>query len=140
MNFVLFLFKIRAFLYSNSKIISLRKNRKIISLLLIIIYIFFFASANLQQHVHIVNGITISHSHFSKDIFPFSSNTPTHSHNSIEINLIHDLNIALFFILFISIIIGIVSQKPIKILPQREILIPLKTCLYNPSLRAPPFC
>lgn len=114
------------------------KGKQLIGIFLLILYIFFYVGANLQPHTHIVDGVTIVHSHFSKDTLPFANHKTTHTHKTSEINLIHDFNISLFFIVFIAISLRIIVQKPIKIVVEREILIPLKSYLYNPCLRAPP--
>ncbi len=118
----------------------MKKGKRPIGVALLLLYIFFFASANLRSHVHIVDGITIVHSHFSKDTFPFSSTKTTHTHNSKEINLIHHFNNALFFIFFLATSLGLILFKPIKIGVEIQILIPLKVYLYNPCLRGPPVC
>jgi len=118
----------------------MKKGKRPIGVTLLLLYIFFFASANLHPHVHIVDGITIVHSHFSKDTPPFSSTKTTHTHNSKEINLIHNFNNTLFFIIFLATSLGIILSKPIKIEVERQILIPLKVYLYNSCLRGPPVC
>lgn len=116
------------------------RKKRYFGIFLLILYVFFFASANLQQHIHIIDGITIIHSHFSKDSNPFSDTKTTHSHTKAEINIIYNLNIALLFISFIAIILGVSYQISIKIVLKRAIIIPKKTRLCIPSLRAPPFC
>lgn len=71
------------------------------SLLFLLVYTFFFASVNLMPHTHISNGVTIVHSHLSKDTF--SSNkaqTSSHSHSSGEINFFNQFSNLLFFCSF----------------------------------------
>lgn len=116
----------------------MKRSKRYIGFVLLLVYIFFFASANLHPHVHIINGITIVHSHISKDVNPFTSTKAKHNHNSSQINLIYNLNSAIFFILFSAIILGILSLKPIAKIDFYK-KIPLnKSYFLSPSLRAPP--
>ncbi len=116
----------------------MEKRKRHLGVLLLLIYIFFYAGTNLQLHTHIIDGVTIVHSHFSVDSMPFSNSKTTHTHDQTQITLIHTFNACIFFILFIAIALRAILQKPIKIIVEREVLIPLKTYLYNPCLRAPP--
>ena len=50
-----------------------------------ILFISYLASITFFTHVHVVNGVTIVHSH------PFKKDSP-HSHTTVEFQLIHLLN------------------------------------------------
>ena len=64
------------------------KSRKYISLLLLAVYAFFFASTNFFYHTHrLANGIIV-HSH------PFSN--PEHSHTASQILLIDAIHTAVY--------------------------------------------
>ena len=52
---------------------------------LLILFISYLASITFFTHVHVVNGVTIVHSH------PFKKDSP-HSHTTVEFQLIHLLN------------------------------------------------
>ena len=68
---------------------------KIFRLILLAIFLIYFISSSLFTHVHEVNGILISHSHFFN---PFKQPDPkgeTHHHSQKELVLIDILNHAL---------------------------------------------
>lgn len=50
-----------------------------------VLFISYMAGITLFTHSHVVNGVTIVHSH------PFKKNSP-HSHTTVEFQLIHFLN------------------------------------------------
>jgi len=87
-------------------------------------------------HVHIVNGVTIVHSH------PFKSDAngdPLHEHTGAEIQLIHTLST--FFstgLIVLLIILGVFGLKK-KTQPLREYLFHPRLYSEGPSrLRPPP--
>lgn len=61
---------------------SLRKN---IALSLLLLFVSYTAGITLFYHSHVINGVTIVHSH------PFNKNS-SHTHSAVELDLIHQLN------------------------------------------------
>jgi len=92
------------------------KVKKVLKVILPVIFITYFASITFFTHTHIVNGVTIVHSH------PFQKNdagSPAHEHTGAEIQLIHILSS--FFstgLIVLAIILGLVSSKKVILRPK----------------------
>lgn len=112
------------------------KLKQIIKIILPIIFIGYACSITFFTHTHIINGVTIVHSHpYAKD----QNGNPSHEHTGAEIQLIHTLStffvagaIALFFILklFLS------KKTPYPF--QKYLSIPQTNAVNLFRLRAPP--
>lgn len=103
---------------------------------LLIIFLGYYGSITLFPHCHIVNGVSIVHSH------PFNSssdkNPINHSHSKDEFVLIHLLTTFLFtfsFIYFLSEVLKVVLKNI-----SGEFLWEIVECIFFNShgLRAPP--
>ncbi|MCQ2181708.1 MAG: hypothetical protein MJY50_06600 [Bacteroidales bacterium] len=106
------------------------KCRKHIGLALLVVYAFFFASANLFCHSHQLSGFKIVHSH------PF--NGSGHSHTTGQILLIDVLDSATY-----QESAEISAPELIPVLLGGEIVSPYTSPVFSPevssfSLRAPP--
>ena len=101
----------------------------------LILFLGFLGSITLFNHAHVVNGITIVHSHpFKSD----SNGKPIHSHNNKEFITIHLLSV--ISVITIILYISIESIKPLlyRIVPGiRQAVVNNLQCL-SYSLRAPP--
>ncbi|MBP1616907.1 MAG: hypothetical protein H6Q14_734 [Bacteroidetes bacterium] len=65
------------------------KIKSVLKIALPVLFIFYAASVSLFVHTHVVNGVTIVHSH------PYSKNSdgnPAHQHSGTQIELIHQLS------------------------------------------------
>lgn len=57
---------------------------------LLLLFIFYSASINFFYHTHVINGVTIVHSHlYSGD----ENGNPTHEHSGSQLQLIHQLSV-----------------------------------------------
>lgn len=104
---------------------------------LLILFVGYCASITLFTHTHIVNGVTIVHSH---PYNPFSNNKPVnHQHSEQEFILIHLLSHFLAIVLFISVSIEIYNKvlRKHKIKENKEDYINIFFLSSN-NLRAPP--
>lgn len=111
--------------------------KKIISYFLILLFLGYYINVSLFQHTHIVNGVTVVHSH----IFDFTTDTSdghNHKHNESELRLIQLLsNFAVVLLLFTCCIrVFSVFQKELKNF-RIDIIFNKFRLLYF-SLRAPP--
>lgn len=99
-----------------------------------ILFISYLAGITLFTHSHVVNGVTIVHSH------PFNKDT-NHSHTTTEFQLIHHLShvitsgkfVFTLSIIFLPFLISVIAAKP----ETATRAIPCKGII---SLRAPPVC
>ncbi len=63
--------------------------KSVLKIALPVLFIYYAASVSLFVHTHVVNGVTIVHSH------PYSKNSdgnPAHAHSGTQIELIHQLS------------------------------------------------
>ncbi len=106
----------------------------------LLLFLGFLGSITLFNHAHIVNGVTIVHSHpFKSD----SNGKPLHSHSYNGFITIHFLSVVL-----ISSLLCYLSVQPFRHVGHKTIYIITKrfveqTFLFSYSLRAPPakmFC
>jgi hypothetical protein len=114
---------------------------KIINILLLAIFLFYFGSVTLFYHCHTVDGVTIVHSHFYLDGDTASSDTSTntqHKHSSAELHLISHLSIILSLLAGFTFLFRCFVSKTFKQVVLRDISIVYHTHLLNLSLRAPP--
>ncbi|MCL1934201.1 MAG: hypothetical protein FWF53_10385 [Candidatus Azobacteroides sp.] len=61
--------------------------RQIISTLLVVLFVLYYADIALFQHTHIINGVTVVHSHFHGSNH---EKTPTGGHTTTEITFFAD--------------------------------------------------
>lgn len=108
----------------------MRRNKNIISLLLITLFVWYYAGTTMCYHTHIVNGVKIVHSH------PFPNSTHSHSTASYQI-ISHFAHIMIFAIVFALLA---------KIFRKTFIILGTKIECYHDtfnvsliSLRAPPY-
>lgn len=91
-----------------------REKRNILSIFLLLLFAYSFASNNLFLHTHIIGDVKVSHSH------PYSNSC--HGHSSSELNLIDEFNnsslsftgelcVALVFLTLICSIYTIYSDR-----------------------------
>lgn len=101
-----------------------------------IIFINYFISISLFTHTHVINGVTIVHSH------PYTTDdhgNPTHSHTGAEIQLIHTLST--FYstsIIVLCILLGLFLTKERRLYTKPPKAIPIITTLGLSRLRPPP--
>jgi hypothetical protein len=111
--------------------------KKLINCLLLTIFLGFYASITLFTHSHIINGVTIVHSH------PYSSGTSdkpiNHQHSDKEFSIIQFLSSFTTTFVGVSLILSIILTLLYKIIFDTDGNHYLKSggnCTY--SLRAPP--
>jgi hypothetical protein len=110
-----------------------KKTRQIVGAILVAIFALYYANISLFYHSHIINGVTVIHSHFHG-----KAHEQTGTHSQSELTLISSLSsfqspsVALFFVwagVFL-VQIGVIGLKPVESIYCQTIL--------SPSLRAPP--
>jgi hypothetical protein len=110
-----------------------RKSKQIISRILIVIFAFYYANICFFYHSHIINGVTIVHSH----IHP-KSHAQIGTHSASELTLISVLSAFQSFQATLCFVgLGIFLLFQVSILPlyeKRPVLKPV----FCTSLRAPP--
>ncbi len=115
---------------ANNKVTYLMK------FILPIIFINYFISISMFTHTHVVNGVTIVHSHpYAAD----DNGTPTHSHTGAEIQLIHTLST--FYstaTVVLCILLGLFLTKEIYLYAKPPKAIPIITIFGLSRLRPPP--
>lgn len=88
-----------------------KRMKDVVKIALPVLFIAYASCITFFTHTHIVNGVTIVHSH------PYSSDEngkPSHEHTGAEIQLIHTLST--FFVagaIISAIILGLFQKKPI---------------------------
>ena len=96
----------------------IKKKRNIISILLILLFVGYEISAFSFTHTHIINGVTVVHSH------PFTKDAESHNHGSSEISLINSIlnsdiydftNITYYFICYDCILYQLIIQANISL-------------------------
>jgi hypothetical protein len=112
----------------------LKKERQLISHILMVIFVFYYANICFFYHSHIINGVTIVHSHIHS-----KAHTQAGTHSQSELTLISALSIfqtlqATLF--FVSLGIFSVLQAAIRFSILEKATSKLATCI---SLRAPPY-
>ena len=97
-----------------------------ISILLIAIFGWYYASVSLYQHTHIINGVSVSHSH------PYANDNP---HSPIKG---HKHSSSVYFLpdhpagsMLISAVLGIAQQNL-----SNCVFLPIATVSYQPTCRA----
>lgn len=88
----------------------------ILRILLLMLFVSYTCSITFFAHTHIVNGVTIVHSHpYKKN----SNGTPDHEHTGTEIQLIKTLSAySTTLLIVLSIVLGIFLTK-CSIIPQK---------------------
>lgn len=113
-----------------------RQSIKFFKIFFPILFIWYAGSVSVFIHSHVVNGVTIVHSHpFDKD-----SKIPGHHHkNASDVQFIHSLShIQIAHSLLFIVLFGLFFLKPIKILIRPEFEVIKKIKDRTISLRAPP--
>jgi hypothetical protein len=109
------------------------KSKQLISCLLIVIFALYYANICFFYHSHIINGVTIVHSHFHGE-----AHSQAGTHSSSELTLIsmlssfHSLQASLCFA---GLVIFLLLQAIIRPLFKGNVIPKPVTCV---SLRAPP--
>lgn len=110
---------------------------KIFRYFLLILFLGYYGSITLFNHAHIVNGVTIVHSHPYKH--GASDKSANHNHTSKQLVLINSLSdfslTVLFFVLALIALRLITSIFAIRL---RANIYFNPFCFFNYSLRAPP--
>lgn len=75
---------------------------KVLRIVLLIIFCLYTCSITFFTHSHIVNGVTIVHSHF---YLSDDDGNPAHEHSGAEIQLIQQLSTYFFFGLIAAVIV-----------------------------------
>lgn len=112
------------------------KMRRMIKIALPVLFIVYASCITFFTHTHIVNGVTIVHSH------PYATDdkgNPNHEHTGVEIQLIHTLSV--FFVagsIILKILLDIFRKKQATFIPEQ--IIPVYTRGIEPlnRLRPPP--
>jgi len=112
------------------------RTKAILRVILPIIFITYAYSITFFTHTHIVNGVTIVHSH------PYlldENGNPDHEHSGAEIQLIHHLSTFFAVSLIVSIILlGLFSQRKDDIPIYEYSFTPQNFIRHLSRLRAPP--
>lgn len=114
-----------------------KKVKTVFKIILPVIFITYFASITFFTHTHIVNGVTIVHSH------PYQQGdggSPVHEHTGSEIQLIHTLST--FFssgLIFLAIILGFLSSGKVILRPKLILSLFQNHTQGLSRLRPPPF-
>lgn len=110
--------------------------KNVLKIILPLIFIHYFITISFFTHTHVINGVTIVHSH------PYQSDKdgkPMHEHSGTEIQLIQVLSV-----FYASAIIAVAIFLALTSAICRKILIPVKIALKNEDhhlylfLRPPP--
>jgi hypothetical protein len=103
-----------------------------------VLFLGYYGSITLFPHCHIVNGVTIVHSHpYKHSADPKKS--PGHQHSDDEFVLIHLISNFLATFVFINILVDILKTIGFKtIFPKREKRIAGLIWVNSAGLRAPP--
>lgn len=93
-----------------------KKVNTIIKIILPVIFIVYASSITFFTHSHIVNGVTIVHSHpFQKS----NDGLPSHEHTGAEIQLIHTLSsFSSTGLIVLSVILGLIPVRRIVLQPK----------------------
>ena len=110
----------------------------ILKILLLSLFIIYYASITLFTHSHVIDGVTIVHSHYFKTDNSAKSSFPTHKHTTNQLTLISQLSLFQSLQLWIgSFLLIILFGKKFNLKVYRGFL-NLKHFFTNLSLRAPP--
>jgi len=113
-----------------------KKVKAALRIILPVIFIAYACSVTFFTHTHIVNGVTIVHSHpFLTD----ENGNPDHDHTPAEIQLIHTLST--FFstgIVILFFILGLFTAKRVIIPARRFVFTPQQYIRGSYTLRPPP--
>ena len=107
-------------------------------LLLLSLFIFYYVSITFFTHSHVINGVTIVHSHYYQTENSGKSSLPNHNHNESQISLISALSLfqSLQICFGSFILILLVGQK--KLFKNNYFLYFFEKLRNNLHLRAPP--
>ena len=109
---------------------------KALKIVLLIIFCLYTSSITFFTHSHIVNGVTIVHSHF---YLADDEGNPTHEHSGAEIQLIQHLSTYFVFgLIAAAIILGWLTLRATTLFVNQDCI--YKQNLYQKyfRLRAPP--
>lgn len=113
---------------------GIRQN--IMKVILLMIFSLYTCSTTFFTHSHIVEGLTIIHSHFYDKS---DDGKPTHAHTAVELQLIQILSTYSSFETIIStILIGLFTAYFTKLLAKPDCVSKLQICFEQLRLRAPP--
>ncbi|MBD8388563.1 hypothetical protein [Dysgonomonas sp. BGC7] len=113
-----------------------RRIKGVIKIALPVIFIMYASCITFFTHTHIVNGVTIVHSHpYSTD----DSGKPSHEHSGAEIQLIH--NLSTFFVagaIVLAILLNLFRKKETILTPKTIAPLFSRGVLSTYRLRPPP--
>ncbi|MDF9830007.1 hypothetical protein [Parabacteroides sp. PF5-6] len=110
-----------------------QKCKQIVGSILLLIFTAYYVNINFFQHSHIINGVTIVHSHIHNN-----THTQTGTHNSSELTLISllssfDSSQAFIWLVGMGIFLLLKAIRPVIIAEKAVSASP-----FSYSLRAPP--
>lgn len=113
------------------------KTKGILKVALPVIFISYFCSITFFTHSHVVNGVTIVHSHpYTTD----ENGNPNHGHTSTEVQLIHALSV--FFVttaIIFSVSLDLFRKWKKTISPKLVYHVYVKNIEPHNRLRPPPY-
>ena len=113
-----------------------KRIQNIIKIALPALFIMYASCITFFTHIHIVDGVTIVHSHpYTTD----DSGKPNHEHSGAEIQLIH--NLSTFFVsgvIVLTILLDLFREKEATFTPKRIIPISKGNVYSAYRLRPPP--
>lgn len=110
--------------------------------MLLILFTGYYITITFYSHAHIINGVTIVHSHFylNGDVDSSAANPVNHQHSAAELTLISIIStfqIAAITIIFLVLVLfSKISRK--KYYVRNKTLHWFDCWIKNPSLRGPP--
>lgn len=109
---------------------------KVMKIAMPVLFIMYASCITFFTHTHIVNGVTIVHSHpYTTD----DSGNPNHEHSGAEIQLIHSLST--FFVagaIILSILLDLFGEKKITLSPRQIVHLYIRETRPIYRLRPPP--
>lgn len=111
---------------------TIRNNRRIITTLMIVLYLFIWASSSLFTHTHIVGNQIITHSHIY-------SKTKAHTHTEIEFKTISLLSLIFTVLPKILVLFAVITLLCAITTSPKEHRQPVFSGSIK-LLRAPPLC
>lgn len=116
---------------------GIRKYKMPIKIALLMIFLSYFASITFFTHTHVINGVTIVHSHpFAED----NEGKPLHEHTGAEIQLINTISTFFSTSIVVLAVLLLLPVAKVRIIYARQKW--FATYNYTQgvvSLRAPPF-
>jgi hypothetical protein len=122
------------FLQKYKQLLMSEKGRQIAGSILMVIFVFYYANICFFYHSHIINGVTIVHSHIHS-----KAHAQTGTHNQSELTLIAALSVLQTLqvdLCFAGLGIFLLLQAIVRHFFKGEVIPKSVACI---SLRAPPY-